>query len=130
MRHRMFNSKIHRATVTQADLHYEGSMTIDRDLLDAAGILPYEEVQVWNVTNGSRLATYAIEGERGSGVICVNGAAAHHANPGDLVIIATFVDLDHAEALTHEPTAIFVDDQNRIVETRAEIPGPQLVVAS
>jgi aspartate 1-decarboxylase len=123
----MFNAKIHRATVTQADLHYEGSLTIDRDLLDAAGILPYEEVQVWNVTNGSRLATYAIEGERGSGVICVNGAAAHHANVGDLVIIATFVDLDDAEAQAHEPTAIFVDDQNRVVEQRAEIPGPAVV---
>ncbi len=127
MRRRMFLSKIHRATVTQADLHYEGSMTIDRDLLDAAGILPYEEVQVWNVTNGSRLATYAIEGERGSGVICVNGAAAHHANVGDLVIIATFGDMDDAEARVHEPTAIFVDENNRIVEQRAEIPGPAIV---
>ncbi len=123
----MFHSKIHRATVTQADLHYEGSLTIDRDLLDAAGILPYEEVQVWNVTNGSRLATYAIEGERGSGVICVNGAAAHHAAVGDLVIIATFVEMDDAEAKAHEPTAIFVDADNRIVEQRAEIPGPAVV---
>lgn len=127
MRRRMFLSKIHRATVTQADLHYEGSMTIDRDLLDAAGILPYEEVQVWNVTNGSRLATYAIEGERGSGVICVNGAAAHHANVGDLVIIATFADMDDAEARVHQPTAIFVDENNRIIEQRAEIPGPAIV---
>lgn len=123
----MFHSKIHRATVTQADLHYEGSLTIDRDLLDAAGILPYEEVQVWNVTNGSRLATYAIEGERGSGVICVNGAAAHHASVGDLVIIATFVEMDDAEAKAHEPTAIFVDGDNHIVEQRAEIPGPAVV---
>jgi aspartate 1-decarboxylase len=127
MRRHMFLSKIHRATVTQADLHYEGSMTIDRDLLDAAGILPYEEVQVWNVTNGSRLATYAIEGERGSGVICVNGAAAHHANVGDLVIIATFGEMEDAEARVHEPTAIFVDEHNRIVEQRAEIPGPTIV---
>jgi aspartate 1-decarboxylase len=127
MRRHMFLSKIHRATVTQADLHYEGSMTIDRDLLEAAGILPYEEIQVWNVTNGSRLATYAIEGEAGSGVICVNGAAAHHANVGDLVIIATFGELEDAEARVHEPTAIFVDEHNRIVELRSEIPGPTIV---
>ena len=127
MRRHMFNAKIHRATVTQADLHYEGSLTIDRDLLDAAGILPYEEVQVWNVTSGSRLATYAIEGERGSGVICVNGAAAHHASIGDLIIIATFVELEEAEALIHQPTAIFVDADNRLIESRAEVPGPALV---
>lgn len=127
MRRHMFNAKIHRATVTQADLQYEGSLTIDRDLLDAAGILPYEEVQVWNVTSGSRLATYAIEGERGSGVICVNGAAAHHATIGDLIIIATFVELEDAEAQSHQPTAIFVDTDNRMIETRAEVPGPTLV---
>ena len=127
MRRHMFNAKIHRATVTQADLHYEGSLTIDRNLLDAAGILPYEEVQVWNVTSGSRLATYAIEGERGTGVICVNGAAAHHASIGDLIIIATFVELDDAEARLHQPTAVFVDAGNRLIEARAEVPGPVLV---
>ncbi len=127
MRRHMFNAKIHRATVTQADLHYEGSLTIDRDLLDAAGILPYEEVQVWNVTSGSRLATYAIEGERGSGVICVNGAAAHHAAIGDLIIVATFVELEDAEAQSHRPTAIFVDASNRMIESRAEVPGPAFV---
>ena len=93
-RRRMFASKIHRATVTGADVDYEGSVTIDRDLLDAAGILEWEEVQIWDVTNGARLATYAIAGERGSGDICINGAAAHLVRPGDLVILATFVDLD------------------------------------
>ncbi len=88
MRRRMFLGKIHRATVTQADLHYEGSVTIDVDLLEAAGILAHEEVNIWNVTNGNRLATYALEGPRGSGVVCVNGAAAHLVAPGDLVILA------------------------------------------
>ena len=84
----MFKSKIHRATVTHADLAYEGSVTIDSDLLDAAGILPYEAVHIWNATQGTRLVTYALEGPRGSGAICVNGAAAHLNKPGDLVILA------------------------------------------
>jgi aspartate 1-decarboxylase len=92
MRRILFKSKIHRATVTQADLDYEGSVTIDATLLRAADILPYEKVHIWNRTNGSRLETYALEGAAGSGVICVNGAAAHHAKPGDIVIIATFAE--------------------------------------
>ena len=96
MRRRMFLAKLHRATVTQADLHYEGSVTIDADLLDASGILPHEEVHIWDVTSGSRLSTYALEGPRGSGVICINGAAAHHISPGDLVIIATFGEMEDA----------------------------------
>ena len=126
MRRRMFLGKIHRATVTQADLDYEGSITIDTDLLDAAGILAHEEVQIWDVTNGSRLATYALEGPRGSGVICINGAAAHLVHPGDLVIIATFGDMDDGEARGHQPKVVFVDGQNRMTGMGAERPGPML----
>jgi aspartate 1-decarboxylase len=121
MRRRMFASKIHRATVTGADVDYEGSVTIDADLLDAAGILEWEEVHVWDVTNGARLATYAIAGPRGSGAICINGAAAHLIDPGDIVILATFVDLDDAAAREHEPTVVFVDEANRVRELRAEV---------
>jgi aspartate 1-decarboxylase len=126
MRRVMFKSKIHRATVTQADLDYEGSLTLDRNLLEAADILPYEQVHVWNVTRGTRLQTYAITGEAGSGVVCINGAAAHLVSPGDLVIIATFSDLDDAEARKHRPKVVLVDAQNRIVQPDAvEVPGPQ-----
>jgi aspartate 1-decarboxylase len=126
MRRRMFLAKIHRARVTQADLDYEGSITIDQDLLDAAGILEHEEVQIWNVTNGNRLATYALEGPRGSGVVCINGAAAHLVQPGDLVILATFGELDDQEVAAHEPRVVFVDDLNRITGMGAERPGPML----
>ncbi len=121
MRRRMFASKIHRATVTVADVDYEGSVTIDADLLDTAGILEWEEVHIWDVTNGARLATYAIAGPRGSGVIGINGAAAHLIHPGDIVILATFVELDDAEARGHQPTAVFVDEHNRVKELRAEV---------
>jgi aspartate 1-decarboxylase len=120
---KMLKSKIHRATVTGADLHYEGSVTIDKDLMEAADIIPYEAVAVWNVTNGSRLETYAIEGERGSGVICLNGAAARLVAPRDLVIIASFVNMKNEEALNHEPKLVFVNDQNRMLPTRKEIAG-------
>lgn len=126
MRRRMFLAKIHRATVTQADLDYEGSVTIDVDLLEAAGILAHEEVHIWDVTNGNRLATYALEGPSGSGVICINGAAAHLVNPGDLVIIATFGEMDDAEARDHQPTVVFVDEANRISGFGEERPGPML----
>ena len=119
----MLKSKIHRATVTGADLHYEGSVTIDRDLMDAADIVSYEKVAVWNVTNGSRLETYAIEGQRGSGVICLNGAAARLVAPKDLVIIASFVNMENAEAIKYEPKLVFVDEQNRMLPTRAEEAG-------
>ena len=119
----MLKSKIHRATVTGADLHYEGSVTIDLNLMEAADIIPYEAVAVWNVTNGSRLETYAIEGERGSGVICLNGAAARLVAPKDLVIIASFVDMPNLEALNHEPKLVFVDERNRILPTRQEEAG-------
>lgn len=119
----MLKSKIHRATVTGADLHYEGSVTIDRDLMDAADIVSYEKVAVWNVTNGSRLETYAIEGERGSGVICLNGAAARLVAPKDLVIIASFVNMENAEAIKYKPKLVFVDEENHMLPTRAEKAG-------
>ena len=126
MRRRMFLGKIHRATVTHADLDYEGSVTIDEDLLEASGILEHEEVNIWNVTRGSRLATYALRGPRGSGVICVNGAAAHHVKPGDLVIIASFGEMTDEEARAHRPKVVFVDPQNRMVGLDAERPGPMM----
>lgn len=125
MRRTFFQSKIHRATVTHADLDYEGSVSIDEDLMDAAGIWEYEAVHIWNITRGTRLQTYAIRGERGSGVICINGAAAHLNKPGDLVILATFAELEEAEARAHEPKVVLVDRKNRIVEKDAvEVPGP------
>lgn len=123
MQRKMLKSKIHRATVTGADLHYEGSVTIDLDLMEAADIISYEAVAIWNVTNGSRLETYAIEGERGSGVICLNGAAARMVAPKDLVIIASFVDMPNLEALNHEPKLVFVDDKNQMLQTRKEVAG-------
>jgi aspartate 1-decarboxylase len=120
----MLKSKLHRATVTHADLDYEGSLTLDRDLLEAADIVPFEQVHVWNVTRGTRLWTYAMEGERGSGVVCINGAAAHLAQPGDLVIVATFTELDDAAARRHRPTVVLVDERNRPRETVQEVAGP------
>ena len=126
MRRTIFKSKIHRATVTHADLDYEGSVTLDADLMRAADILPYEQVAIWNVTRGSHLETYALEGPAGSGVVCVNGAAAHHNRPGDLVIIATFAEMEEAEARAHQPAVVLVDEQNRIKDAgAAEIAGPQ-----
>lgn len=119
----MLKSKIHRATITGADLEYEGSITIDRDLMDAADIVSYEKVAVWDVTNGSRLETYAIEGERGSGVICLNGAAARLVAPKDVIIIASFVNMDSDAAIRHEPKLVFVDEKNRMQPTRAEEAG-------
>src|SRR5512147_875800 len=107
MRRSLFKSKIHRATVTDANLAYEGSVTIDSTLMRAADILPFERVHIWDVTNGSRLETYALEGEPGSGVVCVNGAAAHQVGPGDVVIIATFAEAeDDAEARAWRPTVV------------------------
>ena len=129
MRRTLFKSKIHRATVTQADLDYEGSITVDAELMRAADILPYEKVHIWNRTNGSRLETYALEAPAGSGVIFVNGAAAHHAKPGDIVIIATFAEaIDEVEARGWKPVVVHVDAQNRIValaDGPDEVPGPQ-----
>jgi len=126
MRRRMFLSKIHRAAVTHADLDYEGSCTIDADLLDAADIYANQELHIWNVTRGTRIVTYALPGPRGSGVICINGAAAHNNCPGDLGILATFGEMDGEEARTHEPKVVMVDKHNRIKTIRAEIPGPQM----
>ncbi|PKQ19837.1 MAG: aspartate 1-decarboxylase [Actinobacteria bacterium HGW-Actinobacteria-6] len=120
MRRTMLGGKIHRATVTDACLEYEGSVTVDADLLEAAGILEYEAVHIWNVTTGSRVTTYALSGPRGSGTVCVNGAAAHHAAIGNLVIIASFVELEGSEAGAWRPCAVFVDGANRAVESRPE----------
>ena len=112
----MLKSKIHRATVTQADLHYVGSITIDRDLMEAADILPYELVHVLDVDNGSRLETYAIEGERGAGEICINGAAARLISPGDIVLILSYQAVPDEEAHRVIPKIIHVDGANRVVE--------------
>ncbi len=126
--HRKFlRSKIHRATVTQADLDYEGSLTLPPNLMRAAGILPNESVHVWNVTRGSRLETYAIEGLEGSLDVCANGAAAHLIRPGDIIIVATFTYLVEADGNVppSDPKVVFVDDQNRMVKVGSEIPGPR-----
>jgi aspartate 1-decarboxylase len=122
----MFLGKIHRATVTHADLEYEGSVTIDADLLDAAGMLEHEEVHVLNITRGSRLVTYTLRGPRGSGVICINGAAAHLNQPGDLVILATYGEMEEDEARRHVPKVVRVDAKNRLLSTEAERPGPEM----
>lgn len=110
----MLKGKIHRATVTQAELHYVGSITVDLDLLEAAGILEYEKVQVVDIDNGSRFETYTIAGEPDSGVICLNGAAARCVSVGDAIIIMAYAQLTPEEAQTHRPNVIFVDDHNRI----------------
>lgn len=109
----MLAGKIHRATVTQADLDYVGSITIDEDLLDAAHILEYQRVEIANLANGERFATYTIAGERGSGIICLNGAAAHCATPGDKIIIMAYAELEPAEAKAAKPAVVFVDDDNK-----------------
>lgn len=118
----MLKGKIHRATVTRVERDYEGSCAIDEDLLDAAGILEYEQIHIYNVTSGQRFVTYAIRGERGSGMISVNGAAAHRASPGDLVIIAAFARMDEAEAADHEPRLVYADKDNRIARTAGRVP--------
>ncbi len=124
MRRTMLLGKLHRATVTGADLEYEGSITIDADLLDAVGILEHEAVHVWDVTNGARLITYALRGPRGSGMVCINGAAAHQVEVGDTVIIACFVELEDQEARAWQPNVVLVDSYNKIVEMRQErLPG-------
>ena len=116
----MFKSKIHRATVTDADLDYEGSVTIDETLLKAADLLPYEKVAIWNVTTGSRIETYTLLGPKDSGTICINGAAAHRFNKGDLVIIASFGQYNEEELKNYKPTVIFLDEKNKIKEQREE----------
>lgn len=114
MKRIMMKSKLHRATVTETNVDYEGSVTIDTDLLDAADILPHEQVHVWDVTNGARLVTYALAGPRGSGVICVNGAGAHLIHTGDTVIIATYAEMADAEARAHEPKVVFLAAGNAV----------------
>jgi aspartate 1-decarboxylase len=126
MRLHLFKSKIHRATVTHADLDYEGSVTISAELMEAAQILEHEQIHIWNVTRGTRLVTYALRGEPQSGIICINGAAAHHAKPGDVVILATFAEIDAKEARGWKPTVILVDAKNQIVDANVrEIAGPK-----
>jgi aspartate 1-decarboxylase len=127
MKLQVFKSKIHRATVTHADLSYEGSVTLDRALMEAANILPFEAVHIWNVTRGTRLMTYALEGPAGSGAVCINGAAAHLNQPGDLVILATFAEMTPEEARAHKPRVVRVDQRNRIVPgSDEEKPGSVL----
>ena len=111
----VMNSKIHRATVTEADINYIGSITIDEDLVDAANISEWEKIEVLNLTNGSRLETYVILGERGSGKICINGAAAHLVNPGDLVILVTYKMIEESQIKGHVPTIIHVNSKNKII---------------
>jgi len=118
----MLKSKLHRATVTHSELHYEGSCAIDETLLDAADIHEYEQIQIYNVTNGERFTTYAIRAARDSGIVSVNGAAAHKANPGDLVIIATFASYNELELTRYAPELVYVDADNRIMDTRQTIP--------
>ncbi len=113
----LMKSKIHLATVTQTDLHYEGSLTVDEDLLDRAGMFVHEKVQVVNQNNGQRIETYCIPGRRGSGVICLNGAAARCAQPGDKVIIITYARMEASEAKSWKPRVVFVDERNRVVQT-------------
>lgn len=113
----MLKSKIHRAVITQAELNYVGSVTIDEDLMEAAGIYEYEHVHIVNVNSGSRIETYAIAGERGSGVICLNGAAARSGQKGDTVIIMSYADMTPDEAAKHHPRVVFVDEKNEIVRT-------------
>ena len=127
----MMKSKIHRATVTQADLHYVGSVTVDQDLLDAANLLPGELVHIVDIDNGARLETYTIAGARGTGVIGINGAAARLVHPGDLVILIAYGQLEDAEARSFEPSVVFVDSENRIIGTGSDpaevVPGSNLI---
>jgi aspartate 1-decarboxylase len=127
MSHRihLFKAKIHRATVTHADLEYEGSVTISGELLDAAGIVEHEQVHIWNVTRGTRLVTYALRGDDQSGIVCINGAAAHLAEPGDKVIIATFAEVEAEAARGWQPTVVFVDGDNKMTAKDAEVAGPK-----
>ncbi len=127
MLRQMMKSKIHRARVTMADLHYEGSITIDVDLLEAANILPHEHVHVWNVTSGSRFETYTLEGDRGSGTIQVNGAAAHHATPGDLIIITSFAHLPEEKLAAHKPHVIFINPDDNSITSVAEKSGHEML---
>lgn len=114
MERRMMKSKIHRAIVTESNLDYEGSITIDSHLMEKANILPYEQVDIYNVTSGERFTTYAIKGEKDSGIICINGAAAHKARKGDMVIIVTYASFTEAELESFKPAKVYVDNTNKI----------------
>lgn len=116
----MFVGKIHRATITDADLNYEGSITIDENLMEKANMYENEKVCVWDIDNGNRLETYAIKGKRGSGIICLNGAAARKVSVGDKVIIASFAMMDEKEAKSHKPNVVLVDEKNRITQVKKE----------
>ena len=118
----LLKSKIHRAAVTHCELHYEGSCAIDENLLDASGIAENEQIHVWNINNGERFITYAIRGERGSGMISLNGSAARRASLGDLVIIAAFAQVHEDQVATHQPKLVFVNEQNQQVELRHRVP--------
>ena len=122
MRRTLLRAKLHRVTVTHAELDYEGSVAIDGNLLDIADIREYERVEIYNIANGKRFATYAIRAEAGSGIISINGAAAHKARPGDLVIIAAYGEFEEKELLTHKPKLVYVDAANRVTHTRNAIP--------
>lgn len=122
MRLTLLKSKLHRVTVTNVELGYEGSCAIDTELMDAAGIHEYERIEIYNVTNGSRFATYAIRGEAGSGMISVNGAAAHKAEVNDIVIICTYAEMDEVEALRFKPKLIYVNERNEVVRVSGAIP--------
>ncbi len=118
----LLKAKIHRASVTHAELHYEGSCAIDGLLLDVSGIREYEQIHIYNVNNGQRFVTYAIRADEGSGIISVNGAAAHRASPGDIIIICAYAQLSEAEAAHFKPTLVYVDAQNRMSHTKNSIP--------
>ena len=118
----MLKAKLHRARVTHSELEYEGSCAIDGKLLELSGIREYEQIEIYNVTNGERFTTYAIRAEDGSGVISVNGAAAHKANPDDIIIIAAYVQLDEKEMLTYKPRLVYFDGNNRVSHTANTIP--------
>lgn len=122
MQRTMLKSKLHRVTATHADLHYEGSCAIDEDLLEAANIKEYEQIDIWNVTNGERFTTYAIRGERGSGIISVNGSAARRAAVGDILIIATFAAMSDEESRQYAPKLVYVNEENRIKGIGGSIP--------
>jgi aspartate 1-decarboxylase len=122
MQRTMLQAKLHRVRVTQSELHYEGSCAIDDDLLDASGIKEYQQIDIYNVTNGERFTTYAIRAQRGSHTISVNGAAAHKANPGDILIIAAYSGYSELELQQFHPSLVYVDEHNRIIAQRDQIP--------
>ncbi len=122
----LLKSKIHRVAVTQCELHYEGSCAIDEDLLDAANITENEQIHIWNINNGERFITYAIKGQRGSGMISVNGSAARRASEGDLIIIAAFAQVHEDQVGGHTPQLVFVDERNRQTELRHAVPTQAL----